>query len=98
MSLPLVLLPGASADIEQLASWASQHSAAARTKLLAAIADKMQLIEQQPEMYAVSPLRPPLRRCVVSATISLYYRIQPQAIEVVTVVDTRRAPYAPGNE
>lgn len=92
MSLPLVLLPGASADIEQLAAWVGQFSVVGRTKLLAAIADKMRLIEQQPEMYAVSPQRPPLRRCVVSATVSLHYRVQPQAIEIVTVVDSRRAP------
>ena len=94
MSLPLIFAPSASENIEQMAAWAGRHSAAARTKLLAAISEKMQLIEQQPEMYAVSPLRPPFRRCVVSATVVLYYRIQPQAIEVVAVVDARRAPEA----
>ena len=90
MSLPLIFAPIAIENIEELAAWAGQHSASARTKLLAAIADKIRLIEQQPEMYPVAPLR----RCVVSATVSLYYRVQPQAVEVVTVVDVRRAPDA----
>jgi len=71
---------------------AGQYSAGARTNLLAAIADKVQLIEQMPEMYPLAPLRPMLRRCVVSATVSLYYRVQPTAIEVVGIVDARRDP------
>ncbi|AMR26470.1 hypothetical protein A0257_04695 [Hymenobacter psoromatis] len=80
--------------MEALAAQAGQYSPAARTNLLVAIADKVRLIEQMPEMYPVAPLRPLLRRCVVSATVSLYYRVQPVAIEIVGVVDARRDPDA----
>lgn len=54
MSLPVVFSPRALSNIEKLASWAGQYSAKSRTSLLAAIASKVQLIEQQPEMYQVS--------------------------------------------
>lgn len=92
MSLPIVVLPEAAADIRALAAQAGQYSAGARTNLLVAIAEKVRLIEQMPEMYPVAPLRPMLRRCVVSATVSLYYRVQPTAIEIVGVIDARRDP------
>ncbi len=89
MSLPVIFSPSA---IENMEALAGQYPAGARTNLLAAIADKVRLIEQMPEMYPVAPLRPMLRRCVVSATVSLYYRVQPAAIEIVGVIDARRDP------
>ena len=92
MSLPVNFSPKAIVNIEKLANWAGQFSANARTNLLAAITDKVQHIEQQPEMYPVSTQYAPLRRCVVSQTVTLYYRIQPDAVEIVGVVDSRRNP------
>lgn len=94
MSLPIEFLPGAVADIDELAAQAGQRSAAGRTTLLAAIAGKVQLIEQMPEMYPTASEYPGLRRCVVLPTVSLYYRVQPAAIEVVSVIDSRRGPSA----
>ncbi len=94
MSRTVELLPAAVADLEALVARAGQFSATARTHLLAALANKMRLLEQLPESCPVIPERPHLRRCVVSATISLYYRLTPTAVEIVGIVDTRRNPDA----
>lgn len=51
MSLPVTFSPQALANLEKLVEWAAQYSAKASTSLLAAMADKVHDIEQQPEMY-----------------------------------------------
>lgn len=94
MSLSIKFSPEALLQSENVIAWAGQHSASARFNLLAVITKKMEGIERMPEMYAVVPNRPDIRRCVVSPAVSLYYRIQPTAVERVAVVDTRRDPDA----
>ncbi len=92
MSLPVTFSPRALANLEKLVEWAGQYSARASTNLLAALADKVRNIEQQPEMYPISTQYPSLRRCVVTPAIALYYRIRPGAVEVIGIVDSRRDP------
>jgi plasmid stabilization system protein ParE len=92
MSLPVTFSPRALTNLEKMVEWAGQCSARASTNLLAALADRVRNIEQQPEMYPVSTQYTPLRRCVVTPTTALYYRIRPGAIEIVGIVDSRRDP------
>ena len=90
--MPVILAPEAIQNLEELVAYAAQFSAAVRLNLLAAITNKIRLLEQQPEMYPVVVGRAPFRRCVVTATVSLYYTIQADTIEVLTIVDSRRDP------
>lgn len=75
----VILSPEAIQNPEELAAYAGQFSTRARLNLLAAVAAKMQLLEQQPEMYPVAADRAPFRRCVVhplSAYTIKYRRMQ----------------------
>lgn len=88
----VILAPEAVQNLRELAAYAAQFSATTRLNLLAAITNKIRLLEQQLEMYPVVVGRAPFRRYVVTATVSLYYSIQADTIEVLPIVDSRRDP------
>jgi plasmid stabilization system protein ParE len=92
--IPVILAPEAVQNLEELAAYAGKYSAKARLILLAAVAAKLQLLEQQPEMYPIVADRAPFRRCVVTATVSLYYQAQTDAVQVFAILDSRRDPGA----
>jgi plasmid stabilization system protein ParE len=92
--MPVILSPEAIQNLEELAAYAGQFSVKARLNLLAAVAAKLQLLEQQPEMCPIVAERAPYRRCIVTSTISLYYQVQADAVRVFTILDSRRDPGA----
>jgi len=92
--MPVILAPEAVQNLEELAAYAGKYSAKARLNLLEVVAAKLQLLEQQPEMYPIVANRAPFRRCVVTATVSLYYQAQTEAVRVFAILDSRRDPGA----
>lgn len=50
------------------------------------------IIKQQPEIFPESNKRKGLRKCVVTAQTTLYYRFNSKRINVVTIFDTRQKP------
>jgi len=61
-------------------------------KLDKKIEKTLDLIAETPEMYPPSAYRNNTRRCVISKQTSIYYRIRPKAIEVLTIFDMRQHP------
>lgn len=58
---------------------------------------KIQAIAQMPEMYPASGIKKGVRRCVITAHNTLYYRIvngeiEIEAIEIITIFDVRQSP------
>ncbi len=47
-------------------------------------------ISEQPKMYPASAKRKNIRRCVVTKQTSLYYRVERDKIELVTLFDSRQ--------
>jgi hypothetical protein len=45
-----------------------------------------------PEMFSESQIKGGIRKCVVTAQTSLYYRICNESIEVITMIDSRQDP------
>lgn len=49
-------------------------------------------ISERPEIYPATNLRKNIRRCVLSKQTSLYYRVKPNKIELVSLFDNRKSP------
>lgn len=49
-------------------------------------------IAQRPEMYQRSRKQKNIRRCVLSKHTTLFYRVQKEKIELITLFDTRQDP------
>lgn len=45
-----------------------------------------------PYMYRASARKPDVRECLVNKDTLLYYRIQEQEVEIITIQDTRQDP------
>ncbi|GAB2581504.1 type II toxin-antitoxin system RelE/ParE family toxin [Spirosoma areae] len=81
----------AESQLDELATYLGEAwSQKTKTDFLALLSDKLELISQMPEMYRKSEKRPGLRECVINKQAILYYQIQPEAIEVVAILSTRR--------
>ena len=80
-------------DLEQIALYlADNWSEKAKTDFLALLSDKLQLIEQMPELYRKSTKQEGLRECILTKQTILYYEIQPDSIAVFAIVSTRQNP------
>lgn len=80
-------------QLEEIATYLGDNwSQRVKTNFLALLADKMALISQMPELFRKSERRPGLRECIVNKQTILYYRIESDEIEVVSLLSTRRGP------
>jgi plasmid stabilization system protein ParE len=50
------------------------------------------IISDNPEIFPASEINPSVRRCVVSKQTTLYYKIEPDEIQIITIHDTRQNP------
>jgi len=52
----------------------------------------LKLISERPDMYPSSGKKKHVRRCVINKQISLYYQINKDKIELITIFDNRQNP------
>jgi plasmid stabilization system protein ParE len=50
------------------------------------------LLKQHPYLYRESDQKKGVRRCVITKQVSLYYRVQDDAIQIITLTDNRQNP------
>lgn len=53
---------------------------------------RITMIGQRPLLYPLTPNRKNVRRSVLTAQITIYYRINKQSVEILTLFDTRQNP------
>lgn len=53
---------------------------------------QMAYVKKYPYMFQESSIKAGVRRIVIREQVSLYYRIQTDVIEVLTIFDTRQSP------
>jgi len=56
------------------------------------IEKQMDYVKKHPYMFPESAIKAGVRRIVVKEQVALYYRIQSDTIEVLTIFDTRQSP------
>jgi plasmid stabilization system protein ParE len=61
-----------------------------RDNFLEKLTRSLQVIESMPEAFPASEKMPSLRRCVVTPQTILYYQIQTEVIEVISIIDARQ--------
>jgi plasmid stabilization system protein ParE len=87
------LSPLAAARIELLLAYLEVNwSKKSRNAFLSELTAAFQRIAQQPRSCPESKEMPNLFKCVVSPQSSFYYRIMPDGIEVITLIDNRQNP------
>ncbi len=80
-------------QLEDIVTYLGDHwSQQVKLNFLVRLSEKLELINQMPEMYRKSEQRPGLRQCILNKQTVLYYQIQPEAIEVVSILSSRRGP------
>ena len=78
-------------DLESLADYLFSHwGEDTGDKYLLRINELVIKISTNPKMYPESKIRRGVRRCVISKHNTLYYRVLPHHIEVITVFDNRQ--------
>jgi toxin ParE1/3/4 len=83
-------LPAAQADFEAALAWYRERSAKAADGFEEAVANGVQRITDQPEIYALLDNRH--RRCLLKRyPYSLIYRIEPAGVLVVAVAHSSRS-------
>jgi plasmid stabilization system protein ParE len=68
--------------------WGLQSAKKVNAHLMA----QLDRISQKPELYQRSGKHQDIRRCVLSRQTSLYYRVQGDRIELITLIDNRKHP------
>jgi len=53
---------------------------------------RINIISQRPQLYPLTSNRKDVRRSVLTPQITIYYRINKQAIEILTLFDNRQNP------
>ena len=91
--LPVWLSPLAADRIEALLDYLElKWSRKTRDSFLAKLTDAFHRIAQQPRSCPESKEFPNLFKCIVSPQTAFYYRIMPNGIEVITLLDNRKDP------
>jgi plasmid stabilization system protein ParE len=63
-----------------------------RNKFLSKLKQVTGQLLGQPEIFPESQIKKGIRKCVVTAQTSLYYRIRNETIEIITIIDNRQDP------
>lgn len=50
------------------------------------------LISQSPEQFPLFNKKRKIRKCILTKQNTIYYRIQPEQIEIITIFDSRQQP------
>ncbi|MBF9253668.1 type II toxin-antitoxin system RelE/ParE family toxin [Pontibacter sp. 172403-2] len=62
------------------------------SKFFRKIDRRISLISQRPLLYPLTSNRENVRRSVLSSQITIYYRINKQSVEILTLFDNRQNP------
>lgn len=93
MIFNVVVSERAERNLEEIVNYLeSEWSARIRDKYLLILKKKLKLISQKPLMYPASLKKKAVHRCVITKHSILYYRIQDDRVEVITIQDARRNP------
>ena len=63
-----------------------------KQNFLLKLSKTIELISKSPLMYPASKLKKDIRKCVVTKYTTLYYKINENEIEVITIQDSRQNP------
>lgn len=92
---PVFLSPLAEHRIEGiLAFLRAEWGEPARDRFIAKLRSSLELIGRYPGGAPSSSAMPGVRRLVVTKQTAIYYRVAQDAVEVITVIDTRQDPEA----
>ncbi len=69
-------------------NWSEQ----VKTDFLADLSQKFELISRMPRMYRQSRTQKGVYECVVNKYTIAYYRIQEDAVQIITIQDSRQDP------
>jgi len=90
MSLPVVLSHEAEADFDEAADWYEQQ-ARLGAEFVARVREVLDRIGQMPDLHAVVYRN--VRRAIVRRfRYNIYYRVQPDRVEVIAVIHSHRDP------
>ena len=93
MAWEVVISQRAADNLADIVAYLSQHwPAQVKIDFLAELSHKIELISQMPQMYRASRRKNGVRECVVNRHTIMYYRIQGQQVEIITLQDSRRNP------
>jgi len=90
MSLPVVLSHEAEADFDEAADWYEQQ-ARLGAEFVARVREVLDRIGQMPDLHAVVYRN--VRRAIVRRfRYNIFYRVQPDRVEVIAVIHSHRDP------
>jgi len=90
MSLPVVLSHEAEAEFDEAADWYEQQSRLG-VEFVARVREVLDRIGQMPELHAVV-YRNVRRAMVRRFRYNIFYRVQPDRVEVLAVIHSHRDP------
>jgi len=88
--LPIVWLPSADADLEDITDYIGQRNVEAAERLWHRLRSSVKLASSYPYMYRMSRRVPGTREILAHPNYRVLYRVAEQRIEVVNVVHVRR--------
>lgn len=93
MNFSVVVSERAERNLEEIVNYLEREwSVRVRDKYLLILKKKIKLISEKPLMYPASLKKKAVHRCVITKHSILYYRIQNDRVEVITIQDARRDP------
>lgn len=93
MAWEVVISQRAQENLATIVTYLSENwSSQAKVDFLVELSRKVELISQMPRMYRASERKENVRECVINRHTILYYRIEGQQVEIITIQDSRRNP------
>jgi plasmid stabilization system protein ParE len=93
MTFSVVVSERAERNLEEIINYLEREwSARVRDKYLLILKKKLKLISEKPWMYPASLRKKSVHRCVITKHSILYYRVQHDHVEIITIQDGRRDP------
>lgn len=98
MVKPIVILPAAEADLEQITDYILlKFGVLAVEHFISRFEKVCEIISSNPELYSVVNTKRNVRKCVLAKQSILYFRICQDQIEILKVFDTRQNPQKNGD-
>ena len=91
MSQGIVWSPKALKDMEGILDYLlKEWGAGSVVKFMARLEGAIETIKTHLQLYQASISRPGLRRCVLTSRVVLYYQVKSNAIQIVSVHQTKK--------
>ncbi|MCU0447720.1 MAG: type II toxin-antitoxin system RelE/ParE family toxin [Microscillaceae bacterium] len=93
MPFKVIISNRAEANLDAIMQYLNENwSAQVRCNFLTTLSTKLEYLSEMPFMYPESKLKAGVRKCVITKQVTLYYRVEEDRVEIITIQDSRTNP------